>query len=63
MSRSIKITDEVYQRIQRLQGPRESYSEVIARTLDAYETIQGIKDNIPATHFLQERPEKEEVRT
>jgi len=59
MSKPIKITDNVYARIQKLQGPREPYSEVIERALNAYETIQGIRDGLPASHYLQERPKQE----
>ena len=62
MSKSIKITDAVYERLQRLQGPRESYSEVIERALNAYEKIQGILDGLPASHWMQERL-KEEVKS
>ena len=61
MSHTIQVTDEVFERLQRLQGPRETYSLVIERTLGAYETIQGIRAGLPASHYLQERP-KEEVK-
>ena len=61
MSKSIKVTDEVYATIQKHQTPRESYSEVIARAFRTYETVQGIRDGLPASHYLQERPKQEEV--
>lgn len=60
MNHAIKVSHDVYIRLQRLQRPRESYSKVIERTLNAYETIQGIRDGLPAAHYLQQRP-KEEV--
>ena len=59
MSKSIKIRNEVYARLLAIQRPRETVSEVIARTLDAHETIQGIRDGLPASHYLQERPKPE----
>jgi len=62
MSMSIKVTNNVYERLKRLQQPREHYSEVIERALNTYEAIQGIRDGLPASHYLQERP-KEEVKS
>lgn len=62
MSKSIKVSDTVYRELQELQRSRESYSEVIARTIKAYIAIQGIRDGLPAGHYLQERA-KEEVKT
>ncbi|KKK97627.1 hypothetical protein LCGC14_2650890 [marine sediment metagenome] len=56
MSKTIKVTDAVYQTIQKHQTARESYSEVIARAFKAYETMLGIRAGLPASHYLQERP-------
>uniref|UniRef100_A0A6H2A6E5 Putative antitoxin n=1 Tax=viral metagenome TaxID=1070528 RepID=A0A6H2A6E5_9ZZZZ len=42
MSKSIKISDDVYERLQRLQGPRESYSEVIDRCMSTIETLKTL---------------------
>ena len=61
MGKTIRVSDQVIERLQRIQQPRETYSEVIERTLSAYDTIQGIRDGLPAAHFLQERS-KQEVR-
>lgn len=59
MSKAIKITNEVYLQLQRHQSPRETYSQVIARLLKTYELLEGVRDGLPASHFLQERPKKE----
>jgi len=59
MSKSIKITNEVYQELQKLQRPREPYSNIIARTISAYKAIQGIRDGLPPSHYLLERPKQE----
>lgn len=59
MSKSIKIKDEVYAKLLTIQRPRETISEVIARAVAAYMVIVGIRDGLPASHFLQERPKQE----
>lgn len=43
MNRSIKVSDEVYRLLQKYQGPRESYSDVIARALSVFEELDRIK--------------------
>ena len=43
MSKSIKVSELVFKRIQHYQGPRESYSHVIERMSDAWETLEAIK--------------------
>lgn len=42
MSKSIKVSDDVFERLQRLQGPRESYSEVIDRCMSTVETLKTL---------------------
>jgi len=61
MSRKISVTDDVYYRIQSLQGPRETYSQVIDRCLSTVEAIQGVSNILGPSHYLKERP-KEEVK-
>ncbi len=39
MNRSIKVSDEVYQDLARLQRPRETYSEVVNRLINLYDLI------------------------
>ena len=62
MSHSIKVSDDVYKRLQRLQGPRETYNEVVERCLRIVEEFQGISDRLGPSHYLKQRP-KEEART
>lgn len=61
MSMTIRVSDDVYRRLQRLQGPRETYSEVIDRCISVVETVKGISDVLGPSHYLKERP-KEEVK-
>ncbi|MBA7577586.1 hypothetical protein ES708_19439 [subsurface metagenome] len=61
MSKTIRVDDKVYNELEELRDKRETFSEVIARTVNAYITIRGIRDGLPASHYLQERP-KEEVK-
>ena len=57
-NRSIKVSKDVYERIQRLQGPRETYSEVVDRCLSIVETVKGISDQFVPSHYLQQRPKE-----
>lgn len=59
MSHAIKVSDNVYQRLQRLQGPRESYSEVIDRCICAVEAIRGVSNILGPSHYLKERPKED----
>lgn len=61
MSKTIRVDDQVYNELEELRDKRETFSEVIARTVNAYLTIRGIRDGLPASHYLQERP-KEEIK-
>ena len=58
MSKTIRVEDQVYNELEELRGKRETFSEVIARTVNAYNTILGIRDGLPASHYLQERPKE-----
>ena len=62
MSKTIRVDDKVYNQLEELQEKRETFSEVIARAINAYLTIRGIRDGLPASHYLQERP-REEVKS
>ena len=59
MSKTIRVDDQVYDQLEELREKRETFSEVIARALNAYNTIRGIRDGLPASHYLQERPREE----
>lgn len=59
MSRSIKITDEVYQLIRKYQAPRESYSEVIKRMAAGFEALDETRRLFKDFPHLPERPKQE----
>lgn len=61
MSKLIRVSDNVYERLRQLQGPRETYSEVIDRCLSTVEALKGVSDILGPSHYLKERP-KEEVK-
>jgi len=61
MSKLIRVTDGVYITLDAIREKRETFSEVVERVIKAYLVIQGIRDGLPASHYLQERP-KEEVK-
>jgi predicted CopG family antitoxin len=42
MSKSIKVTEEVYQELQALQRTRETYNDVIARLIAVDKGIRGL---------------------
>jgi len=60
MSKTIRISEEVYQEIERLLEPRETFSQVINRVLKVYRTIRDVSDGLPASHYLKSsRPPSE----
>lgn len=60
MSKSIKVSDSVYQTIQKYQEKRESYSHVIERAFNAWETIELIKRGEFTPLVRPEKLKKEE---
>jgi len=61
MSKQIRVTDGVYIALDTLREKRETFSEVTERIIKTYVLIAGIRDGLPASHYLQERP-KERVK-
>jgi len=61
MSKSIKVSDQVFETIQKYQGPRESYSSVIERALSVFVTITEVKETLGPSHYLMQRPKEVEV--
>lgn len=59
MSRPIKVSNEVYEKLQKLQRPRESYSEVIERLLMMTEPLLEASRLLGSAHYLTERPKQE----
>ncbi len=60
MKRSIKIDDNVYQELRALQGPRETYSEVIERLLAIVRPLRQAATILGPAHYLQERQRDEQ---
>lgn len=58
MSHSVKVSDQVYTNLLRLQGPRETFSEVIGRMIFIRDTIASIGDTLGPAHYLMRIPEK-----
>lgn len=56
MSKSIKVSDQVYNRLLELLKPRETFSEVIQRVLKVYDTVSNVSDILGPSHYLQGRP-------
>ena len=61
MSKAIKIRENTYEELLKLQRPRETISEVIDRLVRVYNEIFMIRETLGPHHHLAERP-KEEVR-
>lgn len=56
MSKSIKVSDEVYNDLLKMQQPRETLSEIIKRLIRVYATLFSIKETLGPSHYLNERP-------
>ena len=59
MSKSIKVTEEVYKDLLEMQRPRETFSEEIERLLRVYRTLFEVRETLGPSHHLMERPRKE----
>jgi predicted CopG family antitoxin len=53
MSHTIKISDEVYGDLQKLQRPRESYSAVIQRLLRMVQPLLEVVQSLGPSHYLR----------
>lgn len=53
MSRSIKVSDQVYRELRELQGPRETYSHVIERLLAIVRPIRDAAGFLGPGHDLR----------
>ncbi|MBU2060070.1 MAG: hypothetical protein KKB38_20360 [Gammaproteobacteria bacterium] len=60
MSKTLKVSDEIYQELEGLLQPRETFSQVIERILRTYRTIVGVAEALPGSHYLKSpRPPSE----
>ncbi len=55
MSKTIKVTDEVYQELEGFLELRETFSQVIERVLRVFKTIRDVSDNLTANHYLHSK--------
>lgn len=58
MSKPIKIRDDQYKRLQELQGPRETYADVLERLLKVFDTVSDVRDTLGPHHYLSQRPKE-----
>ena len=56
MSKAIKLDDQVYERLDRLRGKRETFSEVVARLLEIVEVVHKSAEILGPSHWVNERP-------
>ena len=56
MSKSIKVSDKVYEELRELQAPRETYTEVIDRLLSTIRPLREASKFLGPSHYLKERP-------
>jgi len=61
MSKSIKVSDQVFKELQKLQEPRQTYSDVIAILIQVVTELRGVSAILGPSHYLKERP-REEVK-
>lgn len=56
MSKTIKVDDQVYERLDGLIVHRETFSHVIQRLLKVYDIVSKIDDTLGPSHYLREHP-------
>jgi len=61
MSKSIKVSDEVYHRLMGMLTVRETFSQVIERLLEVYYKIESVSSTLGASHYLKRERDGTEV--
>jgi len=56
MSKTIRVDDQIYDRLERLIIHRETFSHVIERLLKLYDTMTEVKETLGPSHYIMERP-------
>jgi len=56
LSKTIKLDDQVYERLEKLIIHRETFSHVVERLLRLYDTMTEVKETLGPNHYLMERP-------
>lgn len=60
MDRTIKLREDVYNRLEEVRGKRETFSEAVGRLLFIRDTIAGVADTLGPSHYLMRRPDSVE---
>jgi len=60
MSKTIRVDDSVYGELEEFRGKRETFSQVIERLLAIVRPLREASSILGPSHFLKERPNKEE---
>jgi len=56
MSKSIKVSDKVYEELREIQAPRETYNEDIDRLLSTIRPLREASNILGPSYYLKERP-------
>jgi len=54
MSKTIKVEDRVYDRLEEIREKRETFSEAVERLLKVYDTIKTVSDTLGPSHYLKD---------
>ena len=56
---TIRVSEKVLEGIQELQGPRETYNDVLQVLLSTYEVANQLTKTIGPAHYLRDKPKVE----
>ncbi|MBA7607947.1 hypothetical protein ES703_15117 [subsurface metagenome] len=57
MSKLVRVSDEVYDKLDAIREKRETFSEAVERIIEVYTKMQEVSDTLGPAHFLKERSE------
>lgn len=58
MSKTIKLQDGTYHRLEAVREKRETFSQAIDRLLDLHTMLDDVSKTLGPSHYLKERPNK-----
>lgn len=56
MSKTIRLEDEVYERLDKKLIHRETFTHLVKRLLDLHDTMSDVSNTLGPEHFLRKRP-------
>ena len=56
MSKTVRLTDEVYIALDAVREKRETFSEAVERIIRVYATIKDVSDTLGPGHYLKGPP-------